>query len=102
MLARTRHAVAPQPVATQFVADASKLQVPQRWSPPSTPSLIPLVRTPAQLEAVIAAKLPEVELDWMELVGLEKAVTRARAGRLVVTIATTRVQKPEKRASTRG
>jgi hypothetical protein len=62
--------VASQPVAAHVVAEASKLQVPQRWSPPSAPSLVPLVRTPAQLEAVIAAKLPEVELDWMELVGL--------------------------------
>ncbi|MBM4780093.1 MAG: U32 family peptidase [Archangiaceae bacterium] len=94
VLARTRHAVASRPVAAQVVADASKLQVPQRWSPPSAPALIPLVRTPAQLEAVIAAKLPEVELDWMELVGLEKAVTRAKQAGLFVTIATTRVQKP--------
>jgi putative protease len=56
--------------------------------------LIPLVRTAPQLEAVIASGLREVELDWMELVGLEKAVRRAREAGLSVTIATTRVQKP--------
>lgn len=94
VLARARHAVADRSVAAEVVAAAAKLQAPGRWTPPSSPSLIPLVRTPAQLEAVIAAKLPEVELDWMELVGLEKAVTRARAAGLFVTIATTRVQKP--------
>ncbi|MBL8923808.1 MAG: U32 family peptidase [Myxococcaceae bacterium] len=94
VLARARHAVAEQPVARQVVEAAAKLQARDRWTPPSTPTLVPLVRTPAQLEAVIEAKLPEVELDWMELVGLEKAVQRARQAGLFVTIATTRVQKP--------
>ncbi len=60
----------------------------------SAPVLVPLVRTAPQLEAVIALGLREVELDWMELVGLEKAVRRAREAGLFVTIATTRVQKP--------
>ena len=61
---------------------------------PSAPQIVPLCRTEAQLEAVIAAGLPEVELDWMELVGLARAVTRARTAGLRVTIATVRVQKP--------
>ena len=56
--------------------------------------LLPLCRTDEQLEAVLAAGLPEVELDWMELVGLQRAVERARAAGLRVTIATVRVQKP--------
>lgn len=56
--------------------------------------LIPLVRTMDQLDAVIDAGLPEVELDWMELIGLAQAVERARNAGLRVTIATTRVQKP--------
>ncbi|WP_224248736.1 U32 family peptidase [Hyalangium gracile] len=56
--------------------------------------LLPLCRNDAQLEAVIAAGLPEVELDWMEMVGLQRAVERARAAGLRVTIATVRVQKP--------
>jgi len=59
-----------------------------------TARLIPMCRNDAQLEAVIAAGLPEVELDWMELVGLQRAVERARAAGLRVTIATVRVQKP--------
>ncbi|QAT88605.1 U32 family peptidase [Corallococcus coralloides] len=58
------------------------------------PRLLPLCRNDAQLEAVIAAGLREVELDWMELVGLQKAVEQARAAGLRVTIATVRVQKP--------
>lgn len=60
----------------------------------SAPKLLPLCRTDAQLEAVISAGLPEVELDWMEMVGLQRAVARARAAGLRVTVATVRVQKP--------
>ncbi len=60
----------------------------------SAPTLVPLCRTDAQLDAAIAAGLPEVELDWMEFVGLGKAVDRARAAGRRVTIATVRVQKP--------
>jgi U32 family peptidase len=56
--------------------------------------LLPLCRNDAQLEAVIAAGLREVELDWMEMVGLQRAVERARAAGMRVTIATVRVQKP--------
>jgi putative protease len=55
---------------------------------------VPLCRTPEQLEAVIAAGFKEVELDWMEFVGLRQAVERARAFGLRVVIATVRVQKP--------
>lgn len=58
------------------------------------PTLVALCRTPEQLEAAIGAGLGEVELDWMELVGLRKAVTRAREAGLRVVLATTRVQKP--------
>lgn len=57
-------------------------------------TLVALCRTPAQLEAAIAAGLGEVELDWMELVGLRKATVRAREAGLRVVLATTRVQKP--------
>lgn len=56
--------------------------------------LIALCRDDEQLEAAIASGLVEVELDWMELVGLAKAVERARAAGLRVVLATVRVQKP--------
>lgn len=65
------------------------------------PVLIPLCRTEEQLEAVIAAGFgegDEVELDWMEMVGLSRAVERARSARLRVTLATVRVQKPGEEA----
>ena len=62
--------------------------------PLSAPLLLPLVRTAEQLEAVIEAGLTEVELDFMEFVGLGQAVERARQAGLRVTIATVRVQKP--------
>ena len=55
---------------------------------------MPLCRTDAQLDAVLEAGAGEVELDWMELVGLARAVDRARARGARVTVATVRVQKP--------
>ena len=63
----------------------------------AAPQLVPLCRTAEQLEAVIGAGFSagdEVELDFMELVGLSAAVTRAREAGLRVTLATVRVQKP--------
>ncbi|HTQ06138.1 MAG TPA: DUF3656 domain-containing protein, partial [Polyangiaceae bacterium] len=65
------------------------------------PAVVPLCRTAEQLEAVIASGFgagDEVELDWMELVGLGRAVERARAAGLRVTLATVRVQKPGEEA----
>jgi putative protease len=65
------------------------------------PALVPLCRTEEQLEAVIASGLgagDEVELDWMELVGLARAVERAKSSGLRVTLATVRVQKPGEEA----
>lgn len=56
--------------------------------------LEPLCRTPEQLEAVIAEGCSGVTLDWMELVGLNGAVARAREAGLKVGLATVRVQKP--------
>ncbi len=94
VLAANRHQLNAQPVADALAEQSSKLPARRAWVAPTTPVVIPLVRTAAQLEAVIAAGLPEVELDWMELVGLEKAVQRAREAGLRVVIATTRVQKP--------
>ena len=58
------------------------------------PLLVPLCRDDAQLDAVLAAGAREVELDWMELVGLARAVDRARAAGARVGVATVRVQKP--------
>ena len=78
-----------------MIAEAVALHARRPWTERATPHVVALCRTAEQLEAVIDAGLPEVELDWMELVGLEKAVTRARAAGLFVTIATTRVQKPD-------
>lgn len=87
-LARLQAAASPAP-------SPATARGPGAGAPPVTPpQLVVLCRDDAQLEAVIEAGLPEVELDWMELVGLERAVARARAAGLRVTLATTRVQKP--------
>jgi putative protease len=58
------------------------------------PLVVPLCRSDAQLDAVLDAGATEVELDWMELLGLGKAVERARRRGARVGIATMRVQKP--------
>jgi putative protease len=65
---------------------------------PATPHLIALCRTDAQLDAAIAAGAREVELDWMEMVGLAVAVRKARDAGLRVVLATVRVQKPGEEA----
>jgi len=51
--------------------------LPTTSSLESAPSLVPLCRDDAQLDAVLDAGAREVELDWMELVGLARAVARA-------------------------
>ena len=56
--------------------------------------LVALCRNDAQLDAVLDAGADEVELDWMELVGLARAVDRAKARGVRVGVATVRVQKP--------
>jgi putative protease len=56
--------------------------------------VVPLCRNDAQLDAVLDAGADEVELDWMELVGLARAVERAKACGVRVGVATVRVQKP--------
>jgi len=57
-------------------------------------TVVPLCRNDEQLDAVLGAGAREVELDWMELVGLQRAVTRARASGAKVGVASVRVQKP--------
>ncbi len=98
VLASLRHEVATDGVAARVVAEAVTLQAARSWRPPASPELVPLCRTDAQLDAVIAAGLSMVELDWMEMVGLGKAVDRARAAGLKVGIATVRVHKPGEEA----
>jgi len=86
--------IAPLEVVAERVVAAQRAH-PAKLAPASvTPELRALVRTDAQLDAVLALGLPEVELDYMEFVGLGRAVERARAAGLRLTLATVRVQKP--------
>ncbi len=91
VLAAARHTVACEPADAVAAALQPTPIVPHE---DPVPQLLPLVRTDEQLDAVIAAALPEVILDWMDLVGLTRAVDKARAAGLRVCIATVRVQKP--------
>jgi putative protease len=61
---------------------------------PSTPKLIPLLRTLEQVEVALGLGFREVQLDFMELVGLGVAVEKARAAGARAILATPRVQKP--------
>ncbi len=94
VLAAARHGTDEADPAERLRAELTAAVRPVTWQVAQTPQVVALCRNEAQLEAVIAAGLPEVELDWMELVGLGKAVRRAREAGLKVTIATVRVQKP--------
>jgi putative protease len=85
--------LAPEPQVPRLRAAARTLR-PSRWIAPAEPELVTLCRTDAQLDAVIGSGARAVELDWMELVGLGRAVRRARDAGLAVTLATVRVQKP--------
>jgi putative protease len=94
VLQARRHAVAAAPITAQLIEQAAHLHARRPWLAPDRPQLVPLVRSDAQLDAVIASGLPEVILDWMELVGLTRAVDKARAAGLRVVLATVRIQKP--------
>jgi putative protease len=69
-----------------------------RSTAPGEPKLVPLLRTLEQVDAALelapSLSVDEVELDFMELVGLGVAVERVRAAGLRVVVATPRVQKP--------
>ena len=58
------------------------------------PLLVPLLRTLEQVDAALRLGFREVQLDFMELVGLGIAVERVRAAGARVVVATPRVQKP--------
>ena len=81
-------------VAASSVIEAVRGDVGAAGAADSAPDVIPLCRTDEQLDAALAAGCAEVELDWMELVGLGRAAARARAAGARVVLATVRVQKP--------
>jgi putative protease len=82
--------------AIDAVRDAIGIVAPRT----AAPRLVPLCRSDEQLDAAIAAGVPEVELDWMEMVGLSRAVARAKDAGLAVSVATMRIEKPGEEALT--
>ena len=62
--------------------------------PSALPHLVPLLRTLEQVEVALALGFRELELDFMELVGLGVACEQVRAAGRRLIIATPRVQKP--------
>jgi putative protease len=81
-------------VAQCSVIEAVRVRVTTTPPIDTRATVVPLCRNDIQLDAVLDAGAAEVELDWMELVGLGRAVDRAKARGVKVTVATVRVQKP--------
>lgn len=79
-------ATVPSPTPAPDPHAVKETKSPRRW--------VVLCRNDAQLQACIDAGATEVDLDWMEFIGLKAAVQKAKAAGLVVNIATVRVQKP--------
>ena len=80
-------------VRTGIAMDEVVAPLPASASP-SAPRLIPLLRTLEQVEVALRLGFDEVQLDFMELVGLGMAVEHVRAARARAIVATPRVQKP--------
>jgi putative protease len=66
------------------------------------PKLIPLLRTLEQVEVALRLGFDELQLDFMELVGLGIAVKKVRAAGARVIVATPRVQKPGEEGYDKG
>lgn len=92
-LDRVERTIEPGPVVDRVRAAAWTETGSEPVSVPA-PVVVPMCRDDAQLDALLDAGAREIELDWMELVGLGKAVARARAAGAHVTIATPRIVKP--------
>jgi len=73
---------------------AASLDLPEVAPIDHDPILVPLCRSDEQIDAAIETGTKEIELDWMELVGLSKAFARAKAAGLRVTVAGLRIEKP--------
>jgi putative protease len=86
----------PQPERHVTTGHAPDAIVPPLASggPAMPPKLIPLLRTLEQVEVALELGFDEVQLDFMELVGLGVAVEKVRAAGARVIVATPRVQKP--------
>jgi len=80
-------------VRTGIATDEVVAPVPAGASS-QAPKLVPLLRTLEQVEVALRLGFDEVQLDFMELVGLGIAVERVRAAGARVIVATPRVQKP--------
>lgn len=80
-------------VALEAIAHV-RASIPDVAARDEAPLVVPLCRSDEQLEAAIDAGVSEVELDWMELVGLSKAFARAKQAGLRVVVGGLRVEKP--------
>lgn len=78
--------------ALQVTENTAETRISQ--SPIATPQLHLLVRTPEQLEAVLALRPASITLDYLDLYGLRSAVEQVQARGFVARVASPRVLKP--------
>ncbi|HYS09890.1 MAG TPA: DUF3656 domain-containing protein [Myxococcales bacterium] len=92
-LLRLRPPAPERHVRTGLLADA--VVAPVAAGPaPAEAKLIPLLRTLEQVDAALRLGFDELQLDFMELVGLGRAVEMVKAAGARAIVATPRVQKP--------
>ncbi|MEI9812154.1 MAG: DUF3656 domain-containing protein [Acidobacteriota bacterium] len=63
-------------------------------APEITPQIHLLVRTPAQLDAALAARPASITLDYLDLYGLKPSLERVKASGIEARIASPRILKP--------
>jgi U32 family peptidase len=93
-LEAARAAPPERPVAPPDQVHALLGDRPARTNQDAPPVVVPLCRDDAHLEGALAAGAREVYLEWMEMVGLRRAVDRARAAGVTVGVVPPRIQKP--------
>ena len=94
ILSGTRRPEARRHVCVRHAPESVVAPLASTQGAAQTPLLVPLLRTLEQVEAALALGFREVQLDFMELVGLGRAVELAKAAGARVIVATPRVQKP--------
>ena len=93
-LSGTRPARAERHVTTGHAPEQIVPLLAAAQAAPAEPQLIPLLRTLEQVEVALRLGFREVQLDFMELVGLGVACEKVRAAGARLIVATPRVQKP--------
>lgn len=83
-----------EPIQARIVAEASNRHANDRESDDDSLHLRVLCRSLSQLEAVLAAGVPQVYVDFQDIREYRQAVSIAHANEATIYLATPRIQKP--------